>query len=84
MLARAVDPLKGLFVQQADHAVPLRHLAHDLHRQLVVVHRDVGRREHGRELVLGGRHFVVLGLGENAVTPQRPVEIVHELGDAGL
>ena len=84
VLARAVDPFEGLFVQQADHVVLLRDLLHQLHRELVVVNGDVGRRKDGRKLVLRGRDFVVLGLGKDAVRPERLVQIAHKLGDAGL
>ena len=84
VLARAVDPLKGLFVQQADHAVPLRHLAHDLHRQLVVVHRDVGRREHRRQLMLSRSDLIVLGLGADPQLPQFFIQLIHECLHTGL
>ena len=84
VFTRAVDPLEGLFVQKADKTVALRYFFHDLHRQLVIVHGDIGGVENGRKLVLGGSHLVVLGLGEDAVRPERFVQIVHIFGNAGL
>ena len=84
MLAGTVDAGKRLFVQQADHAVARGHLLHDLHRQLVLVGSDVAGREHRRELVLRGRHFVVLRLGVNAELPELLVQILHERRNARL
>ena len=82
VLARTVDVFEGFFVEKAHEAVTLGDLLHDLHRELIVVDGDVGRREDGRKFVLRGRDFVVLGLGEDAVLPQRLVEIAHIGGDA--
>ena len=62
----AVDAGKRLFVQQAVQPVAHGDLFHRFHDQLVLVGRDVGAREDGRELVLAGRHLVVLGFGEDA------------------
>ena len=62
VLARAVDPLKRLFVQQAGEAVALGRLFHQLHRQLVRVGGQVDRGEHGGQLVQAGGHLVVLVL----------------------
>ena len=84
VLAGTVDAGKRLFVQQADHAVARGHLLHDLHRQLVLVGSDVAGREHRRELVLRGRHFVVLRLGVNAELPELLVQILHERRNARL
>ena len=84
MLAGTVDAGKRLFVQQADHAVARGHLLHDLHRQLVLVGSDVAGREHRRELVLRGRHFVVLRLGVHAELPELLVQILHERRNARL
>ena len=71
-------------MEEAHQPVAGSDLLHDLHRELIVVHGDVGRRKDGREFVLRGRDFVVLGLGEDAVLPERLVEIAHIGGDAGL
>ena len=69
-------------MQKALHVMLAGDLLHEFHRELVVVDGDVGRREHGRKLVLRGRDFVVLGLGEDPVRPERLVEVAHEVGDA--
>ena len=45
VLARAVDAGEGLLVQQAGHAVLLRHAAERDHDELLVVGGDVGRLE---------------------------------------
>ena len=84
VLARTVDALKGLFVQQAHQAVAARHFLHDLHHQLVLVGGYVDGGEDGRQFVLGGRHLVVLGLGEDAVPPQLFVQFLHKGGNARL
>ena len=47
----------------------------DAARQLVVIGRDIRRREDRGELVLRGRNFVMLGLGENAKVPKFVVEV---------
>ena len=84
VLAGTVDAGKRLFMQQADHAVARGHLLHDLHRQLVLVSGDVAGRKHGRELVLRGRDFIVLGLGIDAELPELLIEILHECRNARL
>ena len=55
---------------------------HDLHRQLVMVGRDIGRRVDRRQFVLCGRHFVVLRLGKDAQLPEFLVQICHISGDS--
>ena len=52
VLARAVHARERLFVQQAHHAVPVRHALHALHDELVVIGGDVHRGIDARELVL--------------------------------
>ena len=69
MLAAAVDPGKGLFVEQAHHAMPGRYPLHDLHGQLVLVRGQIGGGVNGGKLMLGGRYLVVLRLGQD---PQLP------------
>ena len=49
-----------------------------------MVGRDIGRRVDWRQLMLRGRYFVMLGLGEDAKFPQRFVQIRHISGDARL
>ncbi len=63
VLAAAVYPVKGFLVQKAHKAVLCRHLLHHLHGQLVVVGSDVDGSVDGGQLMLGGGHLVVLGLG---------------------
>ena len=82
MLARAVDALKRLLVQQAHEAVTVGHPLHDLHRQLIVIDRDVRGLKDGGHLVLAGRDLVVLGLGIDTKLPQFLVKLGHERLDA--
>ena len=84
VLARPVDPLEGLLVQEARVPELVRDLLHHFHGQLVVVHRDVGRLKDRRQLVLGRCHLVVLGLGRDAQLPELLVELVHVFGHLGL
>ena len=84
VLAGAVHALEGLFIQQADEAVLLGGLLHDIHDELVVVGGDVRRVVDAGKLVLGGRGLVVLGLGGDADAPELLVYLAHEGGDAGL
>ena len=78
VLAAAVDVLEGLFVQQAGHAVALGNAPHHLHHQLVLIHRQIGGDEELRQLVLGGRDLVVLGLAGYAHAPERGVQFMHK------
>ncbi len=80
VLAAAVDALKGFFMKQAYQIVLFRDLFHDLHGELVVVHRHVGRIEDRRQFMLCGSHFVVFGLGGNSQFPQFHIQIVHVFG----
>ena len=84
VLAGTVDPGKGLFVEEADHVVPPGHLLHDLHSQLVVVAGGVGVAVNGGQLMLGGSHLVVLGLGQDAQLPQLLVQLLHVGRHPGL
>ena len=81
VLAGAVDPLEGLLMLEADKAVLAGDLLHDLHGEQVVVDGHVGGVVDGGQLVLGGGHLVVLGLGGDAQLPQLLVQLLHELGD---
>ena len=84
MLAAAVDPIEGLFVEQADQTVLGGHVFHGLHGQLVVVSGNVGGGEDGGQLMLGGGHLVVFGFGQNAQLPQLFVQVFHKGGHPGL
>ena len=77
VLAAAVHPRKGLFRQQAHHAVLLGQPLHQLHGQLVAVGGYIrGGKERG-QLMLGGRHLVMLGLGHHTPPPQLLVQLLH-------
>ncbi len=78
VLTGAVDTGKGLFMQQADHAVPLGDLLHRLHDELVLVAGGVRVAVDGGHLVLTGGDLVVLGLGEHAELPQLLVQLLHK------
>ncbi len=84
VLAGAIHPGEGLFMEEAHQAVAVRHLFHDLHHQLVLVAGGVGVGIDGGHLVLGGGHFVVLGLGGNAQGPKGLVQVLHVGGHPGL
>ena len=84
VLTAAVDPVEGLFVEQAGQAVAVRHLFHHFHRQLVVIRGQVGIGKDRSQLVLGGGHFIVLGFGENPQLPELLVQLLHESCHAGL
>ena len=77
VLAAAVDPCKGLLVQQADQAVPARHLLHDLHGQLIMVGGNVPRGIDRGKLMLAGSNLVVLGFCIDAQLPEFFVEFFH-------
>ena len=77
VLAAAVYPVKGLFVQKAHQAVPGGYLLHNLHGQLVVVRGHVGGGIDGGQLVLCGRHFVMLGLSQYPQFPQLVIQLLH-------
>ena len=84
VLAAAIDPGKGLFVEQAHHAVLGGHPLHDLHGQLVLVGGAVGGGIDGGKLVLGRRYLVVLCFGQDAQLPQLGVQLLHKGGYPGL
>ena len=82
VLAASGHACKRLFVQETGKRVTLCHAAHRLHDQMVVITGDVrGGIDHGK-LVLGRRHFVVLGLGKHAERPKFFIQLVHEGGNA--
>ncbi|MPM33496.1 hypothetical protein SDC9_80072 [bioreactor metagenome] len=78
VLAAAVNAGKGLFVQQADQTVLFGYALHNLHGQLVVIRGDIGRRKDRGQLVLRGRNFVMLGLGQYAKLPELCIEVFHK------
>ena len=84
VLARAVHALVGLFMQQTDQPVPLRHLFHHGHHQQVLIHCKIQRHKHGCQLMLPRRHLVVLGFGKHAKAPQFFVHLRHKFADAGF
>ena len=84
VLAGAVYPGEGLFMEEAHQAVAVRHLFHHLHHQLVLVAGGVGVGIDGGHFVLGGGHLVVLGLGGDAQGPQGLVQVLHVGGHPGL
>ena len=84
VLAGTVHAGERLLVEQADQSVLRRDLLHDLHRKLVVVGRDVRGRVDRRQLMLGGSHLVVLGLGHHAELPQLLVQVFHIRRDSRL
>ena len=61
VLARAVDAVEGLFVQQALEPVTFGHVAQGGHDDVVVVHGQVAGLKQRRDLVLAGGGFIVAG-----------------------
>ena len=66
MLARTVDALEGLLVQQADQVVAGGDELHFLHHDQILVDGLVDLAIDRGELMLAGSNLVVLGLGGNA------------------
>ena len=73
VLAGAVHPGKGLFVQQARHAMLCGNGFHQLHGQLVVVACQIGCGVNGGKLMLGRSDLIVLRLCKHPQPPQLPV-----------
>ena len=84
VFAAAVDPGKGLLVEQADHVVLLCDLLHYLHGELVVICGNIGGGEDGRHFVLSGGDLIMLGLGKHADLPKLVVQLLHKCGDSRL
>ena len=84
VLTAAVHSGKGLFMQQAYHAVLGGYALHQLHYKLVMVSCAVCPAEHGRKLVLPGRYLFMLGFCKHAQLPQFPVQLRHERLHAGI
>ena len=83
MLTGTVDTGKGLFMEQANQIVFSSTLLHNLHNQLVAVTGTVGIGVDGRQFVLTGCGFVVLGFGENSKAPLLLIQILHIPGNTG-
>ena len=83
VLARTVDALERLLVQQADQVVAGGDELHLLHHDQVLVDGLVDLTVDGGELMLAGSDLVVLGLGGNAERPQLVVQILHIGRDGG-
>ena len=81
MLARAVYAGKGLFVQQADKAVAICDLLHDLHADLVLIVCGVCIGINRCHLVLSRGDLVMPRFRQNAELPQLLVEILHVFGN---
>ena len=81
VLARTVDALERLLVQQAHQIVAAGDELHLLHHEEVVVNGLVELGIHGREFVLARRHLVVLRLGRDAQCPKLVIEVLHVRGD---
>ena len=84
MLAAAVDPGKGLFMQQTHHAVLGRYALHHLHGQLILIGREVDGGIDGGKLMLGRGHLIVFRLCKDAQLPQLCVQFLHKGGHPGL
>ena len=82
VLARTVDALERLLVEQTLHAVLVGQPFERRHQQLLVVGGDVGPLEHRRDLELAGGDFLMPGLRRNAELEQLPLAIHHEAEDA--
>ena len=81
MFAGSVDAGKRFLMKEAAHIVVDRQPLHCLHDQLVMVGGQVGFLVNGGQLMLGGGHFIVLGLGGYAQFPQLFVQVLHEGAD---
>ena len=78
VLATAVHAGERLLVEKHAELVPQGDAPQDLHRQLVVVDRDVDLGEDRRDLVLRGRHLVVARLGRHPHLVQFDFHFLHE------
>ncbi len=69
VFAGAIDAGEGLFMEQTDQSLLVRHSFQGLHHDLVVVGGYIGFCIDGSQFVLCRRYFIVLGLGRNAHLP---------------
>ena len=70
-------------MEQAHQSVAVGHLLHHFHGQLVLVAGGVGIGEHRRHLMLSRGYLVVLGLRQDAESPERLIQILHIRGHSG-
>ena len=83
VLARTVDALERLLMQQADQIVAGGDELHLLHHDQVLVDGLVDLAIDGGELMLAGGNLVVLSLGGDAERPQLVVQVLHIGRDGG-
>ena len=78
VLSGAVHASKRFFVQKAYKPVSGRDLLQNLHHQHLMIQREVGGLECGREFVLPGSRLVVAGLDRNPQQHQLVFHLGHE------
>ena len=78
MLAAAVDPLKGLFMQKTGKTMAVSSFFHQLHDKLVVVDRNIYGFKNRCKLVLCGSHLVMLGFGRDPKLPELLIQFFHK------
>ena len=78
VLARTVDAVERLLVEQHLEAVLVGHALHERHEQHVVVHGEVGLLEDRSALKLVGGHLVVACLYRYAKFESLDLEVLHE------
>ena len=84
VLAAAIHPFKGFFVQQADHIILPGNLLHDLHGELIIICRNIGRGENTCQLMLSRGCFVMLCLCHDAQLPELFIQLLHKGCNPGL
>ena len=82
VLARAVYAGKGLFMQQADKAVAVCDLLHDLHADLVLIVCGVCIGIDRSHFVLSRGDLVMPRFRQNAELPQFLIKVLHVFGNA--
>ena len=78
VLARPVDTIKRLLVQQHAEAVPVGHFLHQTHEQHVVVDGQIALLVDRGQFKLVGGHLVVARLTRDAQFEGMYFEIFHE------
>ena len=78
VLARAVDAVEGLLVQQHAESVVAGNLLHQRHEQHVMVDSQVALLEDGCQLKLVGSHLVVACLDGNGQLQGLNLQVLHE------
>jgi len=61
MFSGTVYPRKRFLMKKTDQIMAQRHLLHRLHHKLVMVRRNIGRRENRRHFVLSRCNFIMFG-----------------------